>query len=226
MKEQQRIIICRHAESLEDVDNGIYDTLSDLDIPLTEKGVLQATELGKTLNSLLEGSYKVLFYTSPGARNKQTLELLLASLSKEIWYLTFVEPLLVKQHWGSINSENRPGIEEERYRTGVLRYTFPTGESAESLIKRLSLFKEHICALQDEQTCDIVILSHGFEFRVLLMLFFGWTEEYFESLGNLYNGEHRILYRQRSNVYILNEELRKHGLPITRLAYNQKNPPE
>ncbi len=34
--EHPRIIICRHAESIEDVNDDIYDILSDLEIPLTE----------------------------------------------------------------------------------------------------------------------------------------------------------------------------------------------
>jgi len=37
--ENPKIIISRHAESLEDTDNNIYDVLSDLEIPLTEKGI-------------------------------------------------------------------------------------------------------------------------------------------------------------------------------------------
>lgn len=216
--ERQKIIICRHAESEEDVNNDIYDLLNDLDVPLTYKGESQAQRLGKELSELLGNSRKVKFFTSPGLRNKQTLNLALPYLPANLSYSVKIEPALVKQNWGSITSENRPLIEAERYKTGVLRYTFPTGESAESLIQRLTRFKDRLIRIQNKQVCDIVLLSHGFEFRVLLMLFFGWTEEYFESLGNLYNGEFRILTRISSGLYELNEGLRSHGLPITRLV--------
>jgi broad specificity phosphatase PhoE len=125
-----RIIICRHAESLEDVDNDIYDVLEDLQIPLTERGVQQANEFGSVLVQLLKDSDYVRFYTSPGVRNVQTLKIVLPKLSDNNNVEVEVDPLIVKQDWGEITSENRDEIEDERYRIGVLRYTFPTGESA------------------------------------------------------------------------------------------------
>ncbi len=213
-----RIIICRHAESIEDVDNNIYDVLPDLQIPLTEKGVQQAHNFGAVLAQLLKDSAYTRFYTSPGVRNVQTLQIVLPKLPSTTNIHVEVEPLIVKQDWGTITAENRPGIEAERYKTGVLRYTFPTGESAASLLSRLSAFKEKVFAIQKDSAQDIVVFSHGFEFRVLLMLIMGWKEELFESFGNLGNCEYRILTRQEDGVYLLNKPLRKHGQPITRLA--------
>lgn len=43
--EHPRIIICRHAESIEDVNDDIYDILSDLEIPLTEPRTDQGLKL-------------------------------------------------------------------------------------------------------------------------------------------------------------------------------------
>lgn len=212
-----KIIICRHAESLEDVDNNIYNVLDDLEIPLTEKGIGQAHDFGAVLAQLLKDSKHVRFYTSPGVRNVQTLKIVLPKLSDNINIHVEVEPLIVKQNWGKLTSENRPGIEAERYKTGVLRYTFPTGESAASMIERLKGFKEKIFRIQKETEHDIVIFSHGFEFRVLLMIIMGWDEELFESFGNLANCEYRILTIGENGQHILNKPLRKHGLPITRL---------
>lgn len=212
-----KIIICRHAESLEDVDKTIYDTFKDLEIPLTEKGCQQAHDFGNALVQLLRNSVSVCFYSSPGVRNVQTLEIVLPKLPDNLNIQVEVEPLIVKQDWGKITAENRPGIEAERYRMGVLRYAFPTGESAESMVRRLTAFKDKIFRIQEEQDHDIVVFSHGFEFRVLLMIIMGWEEELFESFGNLKNCEYRILTRQEDGSYILNEPLRKHGLPITRL---------
>lgn len=212
-----RIIICRHAESMEDVDNTIYDLLNDLEIPLTERGVGQAHNLGAILAQLLKNRGRAQFYTSPGVRNVQTLKIVLPKLPDNVDVQVEVEPLIVKQNWGKITAENRPGIEAERYRVGVLRYTFPTGESAASLIERLQMFKTKVFDLQEKTGSDVVVFSHGFEFRVLLMIIMGWEEEFFESLGNLGNCEYRILTRRNDGSYDLNKPLRKHGLPITRL---------
>ena len=214
---KSRIIICRHAESIEDVDNSIYDVLSDLEIPLTEKGVQQAQNFGSILAQLLRDSLCVQFYTSPGVRNVQTLKVILSKLPDNVDVQIEVEPLIVKQDWGKITAENRPGIEADRYKIGVLRYTFPTGESASSMIGRLTTFRDKMFALQRETNKDIVVFSHGFEFRVLLMIILGWGEELFESFGNLKNCEYRILTRNSNGDYVLDRPLKKHGLPITRL---------
>jgi broad specificity phosphatase PhoE len=218
MEKKPRIIICRHAESLEDVDNSVYDVLSDLEIPLTERGREQARNFGALLAQLLDGNSDVRFYTSPGVRNVQTLKIVLPQLPDHINASVEIEHLIVKQDWGHITAENRPGIEAERYKTGVLRYTFPTGESATSLIVRLTEFKKKIFKLQAEAGCNIVIFSHGFEFRVLLKIVLGWGEELFESFANLNNCEYRILTLEADGTYSLNKPLRQHGLPITRLS--------
>lgn len=218
MKKRPCIIICRHAESLEDVDNTVYDMLNDLEIPLTEKGRGQAHNFGALLAQLLNDNPDVRFYTSPGVRNVQTLKIVLPLLPDHINASVKIEPLIVKQDWGHITAENRPGIEAERYRVGVLRYTFPTGESVTHLIERLTEFKEGIFRAQRESGCNVVIFSHGFEFRVLLKIVLGWSEELFESFANLDNCEYRVLTLEVGGTYSLNKPLRQHGLPVTRLS--------
>lgn len=219
MRKHPRIIICRHAESLEDVDNDIYDVLEDLQVPLTEKGIRQAYEFGSVLAHLLKDSAHVRIYTSPGLRNVQTLKIVLPRLSENntIGIESEIEPLIVKQDWGNITAENRAGIEEERYKTGVLRYTFPSGESATSMLQRLTAFRDKIFLIQKQTGYDIVIFSHGFEFRVLLKIIMGWDEVLFESFGNLDNAEYRILTMEKNSAYTLNKPLCRHDLPITRL---------
>lgn len=215
--QKPRIVICRHAQSVEDVDNSVYDRCDDLRVPLTKEGRRQARKVSKELSKLLATGSGLRMYTSPGVRNIQTLNIALPLLPAYLNVLVEIEPLIVKQNWGNITSANRPTIEAERYKIGVLRYTFPTGESPVHLIERLTRFKEKIFRIQGETGCDILVLSHGFEFRVLLMIIFGWAEEEFESYENLRNCEYRVLTLQGDETYTLNEPLRKHGLPITRL---------
>ncbi len=214
---KEKLIVCRHAESLEDVDKTVYDHIPDLQIPLTPKGRDQAHLLGVGLCQMLQPFRKTTFFTSPGKRNQETLEIVLQVLPKELSYALFVDPLIVKQDWGPITTFNRPLIEEARYRTGVLRYAFPGGESAADLIWRLKKFVwTRIRVLQQGTGHDLVIVAHGFEFRVLLMLLLGWEENYFESLANVNNCEHRILTREESGTYTLHQPLRQHGSPVTR----------
>jgi broad specificity phosphatase PhoE len=203
-----RLIICRHAESIEDVDNSIYDILDDLQIPLTEKGTEQAYDFGAVLAELLRDCGKVVLCTSPGVRNVQTMKIVTPMLPDNVDVQVEVEPLIVKQDWGTITAENRLGIESDRYKTG---------ESAASMINRLKDFSEKVFRIQHDMGHDVVVFSHGFEFRVLLMIILGWDEEFFESFGNLHNCEYRILIREENGTYTLNKPLKKHGLPITRL---------
>jgi len=104
---EPRIIICRHAESLEDVDNNIYDVLNDLEIPLTEKGIEQSHNFGSVLSQLLRNSKNVQFYTSPGVRNVQTLKIVLPKLSDNLNVQIEIEPLIVKQSWGKITAHTQ-----------------------------------------------------------------------------------------------------------------------
>lgn len=218
---QPLIAICRHAESIEDVDDSVYSLMKDLDIPLTGNGVRQGKKLAAELVRVLRGSRRARIYSSKGVRNMQTLALVLPRLTERFDVRTEIEPLIVKQDWGMITSENRPAIEAERYKVGVLRYAFPTGESAASLIRRLTAFRDKILAIQEREGDDIVVLANGFEFRVLLMLILGWSEEEFESYSNLGNCEYRVLTRKAGGSYALDRPLEKHGRPITRLLYEQ-----
>lgn len=215
--QEPRIILCRHAESLEDVDSSVYNVLNDLEIPLTKKGLEQAHNFGLVLAQLLRDSSHVQFYTSPGVRNVQTLKVVIPKLPDDLNVEVEIEPLIVKQDWGLITTENKAVIEQERYKTGVLRYTFPTGESASSMMSRLDSFRKKVFKLQKDTGRDVVVFSHGFEFRVLLKLILGWSEDLFESFSNLRNCEYRILTRGKDGSYHLNKDLRKHGFPVTRL---------
>lgn len=207
---------------MEDVDNSIYNLLEDLQIPLTDKGLIQARNFGAFLAQLLQGNQNVHFYTSPGVRNVQTLKSVLPQLPDNINIQTNIEPLLVKQNWGKISGQDRGEIEADRYRIGVLRYDFPQGETIASLIDRLSRFIIKITALQRRKEEDLVVFSHGFEFRIILMLILGWNEEKFESFSNLNNCEYRILTQQEDKSYTLNTPLRRHGQPVTRIMNAKK----
>jgi broad specificity phosphatase PhoE len=204
---------------MEDVDKGYYAKVPDLRIPLTAKGRQQSATLGDEIVQLLGDSTWLDIFTSPGTRNIETVDCVVKRFPDTLSYEVHVDPLLVKQNWGTITLENRPAIDADRYKTGVLRYTFPTGESAAAMISRFTEFGKKLLVFQQKTGNNAVVLSNGFEFRVLLMLLFGWSEDEFESYTNLENGEYRILTLQDNGKYTLDRPLKKHGLPITRLLF-------
>jgi len=103
--------------------------------------------------------------------------------------------------------ENRREIEIARYKEGVLVYRFPNGESGPQLVERFRMFIENLRNEFQKDTFpeNVVILTHGFEMRVFLMVWFGWSVSYFERLANPRNCEIITLSLQSSGSYILED---------------------
>jgi broad specificity phosphatase PhoE len=205
----KKIIVMRHAESREDVDKTVYAHTSDLDIALSPNGEKQSVNMSSKIASRIDGK-KVHFYISPGLRLRQTYDLMVSHFPKSLSSTFTVEPLILKQFWGDVTVENRREIEIARYKEGVLVYRFPNGESGPQLVARFKLFVEKLRELfrQEDFPENIVILTHGFEMRVFLMVWFGWSHSYFESLANPRNCEMVTLSLQIDGSYKLEETLR------------------
>lgn len=199
----------RHAESQEDVDKTVYAHTADLDVALSPNGEKQSINVSSKLAGLIN-SNTVHFYISPGLRLRQTYEILTAHFPKSIKSTFSIEPLIIKQFWGDVTVENRREIEIARYKEGVLAYRFPNGESGMQLVDRTKLF---ITQLQNDfHRADfpesIVILTHGFEMRIFLMIWFGWSHTYFESLANPKNCEMLTMSLQQNGSYKLEDAVR------------------
>jgi broad specificity phosphatase PhoE len=205
----KKIIIMRHAESQEDVDKSVYAHTSDLDVALSPNGEKQSVDVSYKLAGRIDGRH-VHFYISPGLRLRQTCDLMVAHFPKTLSSTFTVEPLILKQFWGDVTVENRREIEIARYKEGVLVYRFPNGESGQQLVARFKLFVENLRNnfQREDFPENIVILTHGFEMRVFLMVWFGWSTSYFESLANPRNCEMVTLSLQTDGSYKLEDTLR------------------
>lgn len=204
-----KIIVMRHAESLEDIDKTVYAHTADLDVALSPNGEKQSVNVSAKLIGLLSGK-TVHFYMSPGLRLRQSYDLITSRFPKMIEHSFTVETLILKQFWGDVTVENRREIEIARYKEGVLVYRFPNGESGPQLVQRFRLFVKNLQkAFQKEDFPEnIVILTHGFEMRVFLMVWFGWSVSYFESLANPRNCEMVSMSLQTDGTYMLENTLR------------------
>ena len=208
-----KIIVLRHSQSQEDIDKTVYDRMSDLEVPLTPLGCIQATRFVPKLITHCAGPV-VRFYMSPARRLIQTYERITDVLPSNIRAERIIDELLLKQNWGKVTTQNRKSIEKERYKVGVLRYRFPGGESGFDLIERYRVFwnKLFLSLEYEDKQGEVVIITHGFEFRVLLLALCGWTEEYFETLAHPYNLEFKTLINDENGKYILQEVMRTHDL--------------
>ncbi len=204
------IVILRHAESLEDVDDNAYSLISDKDMPLTDKGVRQAEVIGKELRYLFSNTSAASFILTPITRVIQTAETIIKEFEPKIHCSVIADPLLMKQNWGSITVTNKLEIDRERYEAGVLRYHFRDGESGPELLARFALFiKNFWTRVEDPSFPDLaVFITNGFGMRLLLMTIFNWSEEYFENLAHPKHCEFKTLELQSDDTYKLREGMR------------------
>jgi len=192
----KNIYVMRHAESLEDIDKTAYERIPDENMPITDFGKRQVTQFCKEFIGHIAGIKNLCIYISPCLRVLETAQIIVSNLPRHIRWHLCSDNLIAKQNWGNITLDNRQKIEKERYSAGVLRYKFQGGESGAELLSRFGLFAKKLEEqLQNSQYEHILVITHGFELRVLLKSLLGWTEDYFETLAHPHHCEmKRISY--------------------------------
>ena len=147
-------------------------------------------------------------FLSPSKRVLETAQLVVSGVPKHVQWSLVTDSLISKQNWGTVTVHNRSEIERERYSTGVLRYHFRGGESGAEMLFRFDLFVKKLeQEMSEEVSGNVLVITHGFELRVLLKSLLGWTEDYFESLAHPLHCEmKRIAYVDGS--FILLDEMR------------------
>lgn len=210
--EFREIEIMRHAESLEDVDKTAYERVSDEEMPLTEGGRAQAYKFGQVLSKkLVEKGAQINIILSPSKRVLETAKIIVSTLPKSVRWSLKTEDLIVKQNWGDVTVKNRKQIEKERYETGVLRYQFPNGENGAQMLQRFKTFTDKLLVKIAEESNKITLLiTHGFEMRVLLKCLLQWTEDYFESLAHPLNCESKKVLITDTGTPRLIDEMRQY----------------
>jgi broad specificity phosphatase PhoE len=208
MSATRKLFIMRHAESLEDIDQTAYERIADEDIPLTDFGKEQAARFGQQFANEIGRSENLRVFLSPSKRVLETAQLVVSGVPKHVRWSLVTDSLISKQDWGNVTIHNRAEIEKERYRIGVLRYRFPGGESGAEMLFRFDLFAKKLGQEISEGVAEnFLVITHGFELRVLLKSLLGWTEEYFESLAHPLHCEmKRVAYDNGS--FLLLDEMR------------------
>jgi len=202
------LLVMRHAESLEDIDKTAYERIADDDMPLSAKGEKQAIAFGSSLvEALGQKDCLLRIFLSPSKRVLRTACLAISQLPPSIRYEFITEPLIVKQNWGAVTTKNRVAIERERYMVGVLRYQFSGGESGHEMLERFKIFAQKLSRnMRESGTITLtIVITHGFEMRVLLKTLLGWTEEYFESLAHPHHCEMKRLSVHGEKYQLLDE---------------------
>lgn len=150
------IILCRHGETEWSL-SGKHTSYTD--IPLTEKGIEQAKELGFKIRAL---SFDKV-YSSPMQRAKATCEL--AGLGTTI----VIEPKAVEWNYGAYEGKTTPEIWEKDPEWNLFRDGAPKGEKPSDVGKRADILI-HKWISEDK---NIVLFSHAHFLRVVASRWIG-----------------------------------------------------
>lgn len=180
----RRIFIVRHGQSTGNVSRAVHAVVPDWQILLTDKGREQAALAGLNLAAELAGApFGV--YVSPYRRTMDTwagMGLTRAAFVKQ-------DPRLREQEWGCLRAfEDRTwqDIEAERDAYGPFFYRFLSGESGADVYDRCTGFLDTFYRDCEKDTMpdNILIVTHGFTMRVLLMRWLHLTVDQFHAMGN------------------------------------------
>ena len=225
-----KIILVRHGESVGNVDKSVYETMPDWRIPLTDKGKDQALKAGYKIADIVAPYYHAFgppvypwapptaFYVSPWTRTRQTYEVIRQTMDRlATGCKMYEDPRLREQEWGNYQTEEAlKKVWKERDGFGKFFYRMPDGESGADVYNRVSTFLESLHRdFQKKnfpETC--IIVTHGLTMRVLLMRWFHWSVEEYDSLCNPPNGGIVVMrYEDQEEKYFLDTKLRKKKLP-------------
>jgi len=182
------MLLIRHAESLEDIDNAVYELVPDHAIGLTVEGRSQAIQAATEISSRIGVARRLSIVCSPARRAEETAELIAAGIraasNGAVDVQCMADARLVKQDWGSVTMANRVEQLRRRYEAGAMNYKFPDGESGWDVATRMRSLIAELTAWPTPLGNAAVIITHGFEVRIALMILLGWTESEFEQYAN------------------------------------------
>jgi len=180
------IKLMRHGESLANVVGDDSLPLADHEIPLTEKGEIQARQAGETLGA--DYLQDALIYTSPFLRTRQTVALAIEGAGLDLSKVNVREdPRLREVEHGYSNvGEQRAAIATY----GHFYYRYQGGESPADCYDRVSGFLESfVRSVQKTDSRKALIVTHGLALRVFVMRFLHLTVEQFDQMANPGNAE-------------------------------------
>lgn len=163
----EKILLIRHAQSLEDVNPSMHNLSDDRMVGLTELGIVQAHGLVKKLRCDPVTQKRADAYVSPSYRAQATWRIVRDAFPRLLHSVTV--KCIRNLNWGDITSENKAVIEAERYTAGVLNYAFPGGDYTPDYSDAIQRFVETVLdgsESEDYPEC-VVVLTHGFALRLL-----------------------------------------------------------
>lgn len=178
--------LIRHGESEANTGNMNPTKVKDAAIPLSHKGIEQATHAGALIGK--EFLPDALIYCSPYTRTRQTLQHIITGSGTDPDSIKIYEdPRLREIDVGYGDSEAQL---EKRKIHGWFYYRFEGGESPADCYDRTSAFLESLMRqVKRSSKQNILIVCHGMTLRCFVTRFLHLTVEQFEDMHNPNNCE-------------------------------------
>ncbi len=187
---KKEIILVRHAESVEDVDQNIHD-VNDEKIGLTAKGKKQSIQLSKKLIPIVSEYDEIKVFHSPSRRVRDTAHMILSQFNNNNNIDISEVGCIRNLNWGDTTLKNVHKISKERYDAGVLYYQFPNGDHTPTFVSNIGKFvKEDILESRNKH---FLIFTHGFALRVIVKFLLDMSDEEFKYLKNPNNCYHTVV---------------------------------
>jgi broad specificity phosphatase PhoE len=157
-----KLILIRHGQSEANVDPKVFDTTPDHEIPLTERGKQQASEV--VIGNL---PFNAIFYTSPYLRTRQTSEI----IQQTYRYRESRESVLLREQEFGPSPIKHVSDQEKAHRLefGKMYYRFPQGESGADVFARVALFVNNLRSKYDDNQVFVVV-CHEIVIRMFVLL--------------------------------------------------------
>ena len=199
----KRIFIIRHGQSEANAGLGVHATLPDWKIPITELGIKQSLGGGDEVTyNMVPGKLGV--YVSPFLRTRQTWEHMSKNIDSTRIAFVKEDPRIREQEWGHLRcAEDYDPIEKERDEYGPFFYRIPDGESGADVYDRCTGFLNTLYRDFDKHDFpeNVLIVTHGFAMRVLLMRWFHYSVEHFHDMANSRNCQIVVLDKQEDGKF-------------------------
>ena len=199
-----KLVLVRHGESLWNLENRFTGWV---DVPLTEKGRAEAKHAAQLLSGM---SFQVA-YTSVLIRAQETLDLMLASLGREIPVIR--DAALNERHYGDLQGLNkaetarRYGDEQVKLWRRSYDVAPPNGESLEMTSKRTLPFFDRAIMGDVRLGKNVLVVAHGNSIRSIVMKLDGLSKQQVLEL-NLDTGI-PLVYEMASDGEVLSREVRR-----------------
>lgn len=199
-----KIFLIRHGESMQNTKENYEIGLPDHKVYLTEKGKKEASEAGKFLKEYIEKNNinleKAVLWVSPYERTRETAQIINSFLNIE----RIKEDItLIEQRYG-LFSDKEINLIKSKYPEEFKHYDnyyqndgkfyakLPQGESPYDVALRTKQFINTIFRDDEE---FLFIVSHGATIKTIIMNWFHYSPEWFNSESNLKNCSIRMIER-------------------------------